>query len=81
MSASIAKRLISIKVLVQEEVLKDFRSVGSCVTEGQLKCMIALENSVCFTNQLQSLKRPEKRTVKLLKTFLPPIYNFILKIS
>lgn len=50
LSASIAKRLISIKVLVQEEVLEPYRSVGSCATEGQLKCVIAHQNPVCFTN-------------------------------
>lgn len=42
LSVSITKRLISIKVLVQEEVLEAFRSAGSCATEGQSKCVIAV---------------------------------------
>lgn len=41
LSVSITKRLISIKVLVPEEVLELFRSTGSCATEGQSKCVIA----------------------------------------
>lgn len=39
---SITKRLISIKVLVQEEVREPFRSAGSCATEEQSKCVIAV---------------------------------------
>lgn len=42
LSVSITKRLISIKVLVQEEALEAFRSAGSCATEGQSKCVIAV---------------------------------------
>lgn len=42
LSVSITKRLISIKVLVQEEVLEAFRSEGSCATEGQSECVIAV---------------------------------------
>lgn len=42
LSVSITKRLISIKVLVQEEVLELFRSAGSCATEEQSKCVIAV---------------------------------------
>lgn len=41
-SVSITNRLISIKVLVQEEALEPFRSVGSCATEEQSKCVIAV---------------------------------------
>lgn len=42
LSVSITKRLISIKVLVREEVLEAFRSAGSCATEGQSERMIAV---------------------------------------
>lgn len=42
LSVSITKRLISIKVLVQEEVLEPFRSTGSCAAEEQSKRVIAV---------------------------------------
>lgn len=53
LSVSITKRLISIKVLVQEEVLEAFRSAGSCATEGQSKCVIAIvSQEPCLFNKL-----------------------------
>lgn len=42
LSVSITKRLISIEVLVREEVLEAFRSAGSCATEGQSNGVIAV---------------------------------------
>lgn len=49
-----------------------FRRAGSCAAEGQLKCVISRERSVCFTNELKATKEVggrDKKRWKLLWTF------------
>lgn len=51
--SQLQNRLISIKVLVQEEVLEAFRSAGSCATEGQSKRVIAvISQELCLFYKL-----------------------------